>query len=76
MTGEQMRDLRLSVGMMAKELAKMLEISVQTISRYERDKRPIPKHVEYAVRWVCRDTTPGQKLLIALREALEHARGQ
>jgi transcriptional regulator with XRE-family HTH domain len=78
MRGAELRDLRQTRGLKAKELARMLEIGDSTISRYERGHSRIPKSVEYATRWLCRDPaleTSGERLLKALREALGHARG-
>lgn len=75
MDGEELVELRLRRGFKAKEIAAMLGINDATISRYERGHRPIPKPVEYAVRYLCRETeTPGQRLIAAMKEALDYVR--
>jgi transcriptional regulator with XRE-family HTH domain len=74
MKGDELRQLRKARGYKAYELASKLDIGLTTLSRYERGHRPVPKPVEYAVRWLCRDPegdTPGKRLIRALEEALQ-----
>jgi transcriptional regulator with XRE-family HTH domain len=71
MTGTELADLRKRAGFKAYEFAGMLGVGVATLSRYERDHKRIPKTVEYAARWLVAEDSPGQRLVNALREALE-----
>jgi transcriptional regulator with XRE-family HTH domain len=71
MTGEELVALRKRRGAKAYEFAKMLGIGVTTLSRYERGHKHIPPVVAYAAKWLALEDTPGQRLVAALREALE-----
>lgn len=71
MTGEELVALRRRRGAKAYEFARLLGIGVTTLSRYERGHKPIPKTVDYAARWLALEETPSQRLVAALREALE-----
>ena len=75
MTGEELVALRRRRGAKAYEFAHLLGIGVTTLSRYERGHKPIPKVVDYAARWLALEETPGQRLVAALKEALEHNGG-
>jgi transcriptional regulator with XRE-family HTH domain len=75
MTGEELVALRRKRGMKAYEFARLLGIGVTTLSRYERGHKPIPRTVNYAARWVALEETPGQRLVAALKEALEPSGG-
>lgn len=37
------------------ELARRLDIDPRTVRRYVSGERPIPRPVEYAVRWLARE---------------------
>lgn len=71
MTGNELAALRRKRGWKAYEFAAMLGVGVATLSRYERGHKPIPKVVAYAARWLAQEDTPGQRLVSALRDALE-----
>jgi transcriptional regulator with XRE-family HTH domain len=71
MTGEELIALRKRRGAKAYEFANLLGIGVTTLSRYERGHKPIPKTVAYAARWLALEETPGQRLVAALKDALD-----
>ena len=71
MTGEELVALRRKRGVKAYEFARLLGIGVTTLSRYERGHKPIPKTVDYAARWLALEETPGQRLVAALKDALD-----
>lgn len=52
MTGKELRRARLRMDLEQKELADLLEIRANTISRYENDALRIPKTVELAVKYL------------------------
>jgi transcriptional regulator with XRE-family HTH domain len=58
MTGQQLRRARLRMDLEQKELALLLEINSNTISRYETDSLKIPKTVELAVRYLVLKRAP------------------
>lgn len=72
MRGAELRELR--GDMRSKELATLLGVSPQTLSRYENDKMPIPPAIEYAVRWlsmgVSPDPAPEARLMEGLRSVI------
>ena len=71
MTGNELVALRRKRGAKAYEFADLLGIGVTTLSRYERGHKPIPKAIAYAASWLALEETPGQRLVAALKEALE-----
>lgn len=62
MTAEELLALRKRVGWTQREMARRLDISVSRLADYEKGETrgpakrdaPIPKTVEYAVRWITR----------------------
>lgn len=81
MQGEQLRHMRTSAGLKAKDLADALGIADATLSRYENDHKNIPKLVQLAARYVCenaapRAPTPGEKIIEALKEAIDYGTQQ
>ena len=77
MRGHELKDMRVRAGFTARTLAEHLQVTPSTLSRYERDKRPIPKVVALAVRQVCEPRmapkSVGERLIEAMKEALDHA---
>jgi transcriptional regulator with XRE-family HTH domain len=71
MTGEELAELRRKSGTKAYAFARTLGISPPTLSRYENGHKPIPPAIGYAAKWLALENTPGQRLVAALREALE-----
>ena len=56
MKGPDLKALRQRSGLRGYELAKLLELSPETISRYETGKVPVPKTVELATRYLCQSS--------------------
>lgn len=56
MTGTQYRKLRRSLKLNQSELAKRLDVDLNTISRRERDKHPISREAELAIKQIARST--------------------
>jgi transcriptional regulator with XRE-family HTH domain len=52
MDGKQLMKLRKLAGLSQTKLAKEINISVRTISRYETGELPVPKAVELALRYL------------------------
>ena len=52
MTGDDLKRKRERLRLSQEELAKVLDVAAQSISRYERDAQPIPKVVELALKEV------------------------
>ena len=52
MKGRSLRRIRRKLDLTQAALARELEVDVMTISRWERDVRPIPRTVELAVRYL------------------------
>lgn len=48
MTGRELRDLRLRLEWTQEHMARKLGIARNTLSRYERGARPVPRAVELA----------------------------
>lgn len=46
MTGQELREIRKSRGMNQIEFSKLINRHSQTVSDYERGKKPIPKTIE------------------------------
>lgn len=78
MQSQELRKLR--GDMRAKELAKCLGISPQTLSRYENGHMPIPPAIAYAVRWLRQaaavEQVPEAKLLEGLRSVIRETVSQ
>ena len=71
MTGAELRALRKRRGAKSYEFADLLGIGVTTLSRYERGHKEVPKAIGLAARWLALEDTPGQRLVTALKQALE-----
>jgi transcriptional regulator with XRE-family HTH domain len=71
MTGPELVALRKKRGFKAYEFARMMGIGSTTLSRYERGHKRIPPVVAYAARWLALEDSASQRLVKALREALE-----
>jgi transcriptional regulator with XRE-family HTH domain len=52
MTGQQLRRARLRMDLEQKELAHLLGVAANTISRYENESLKVPKTVELAVKYL------------------------
>lgn len=52
--GEVLRGVRKSLGLKQTELAELLDIRPETISRYESGEQPVPRTVQLAVADICR----------------------
>ena len=50
MDGTELKRRRERLGMSQEELAKILDVAPQSVSRYERDAQPIPRVVELALK--------------------------
>jgi transcriptional regulator with XRE-family HTH domain len=55
--GSAFRDLRRGSKLSGRELASLLGVSAETISRYENNHKPIPKTVQLAARYLCEPRT-------------------
>lgn len=55
MTAERLRKMLETEHISQSELAEMLDYSVRTINRYANGVEPIPRVVEYALRYLFRD---------------------
>ena len=49
MDGDDLKRKRLELGMTQVELAKVLRVDVSTVSRWERDLRSVPPHLDLAL---------------------------
>lgn len=81
MQGEDLRHMRITAGIKAKDLAHELGIADATLSRYENGHKDIPKLVQLATRYVCEKATdpvptPGEKIIEAMLEAIEYGQVQ
>ena len=63
MTGQELRDWRARVGLSQTQLARRLETTPTTISRWERDRNPIPPAIVILLGYIERE----------MREKPEHA---
>lgn len=77
MDGSELKSLRAEAGYKGRELAAILGITPNTLSRYETGKLRITRLVEYASRYVCQrrlaQLGPEGRLVAAIREALDNA---
>jgi transcriptional regulator with XRE-family HTH domain len=48
MTGDELKERRVAIGLNQTELAGLLDVDIMTISRYETGKRTIPRVFEIA----------------------------
>lgn len=75
MRGADLRALRQGSGFKAYELAKALNISPATLSRYECGHTPVPKMVELSTRYLCEPKlaprSPEDRLIEAIREVAQ-----
>lgn len=74
MTGKEFRAIRLSLGLKGYEMADRLGITPPTVSRYEKERLPIPRVVEYAAKYLANGHVvqdgPEKRLVQALKEVL------
>lgn len=74
MTGEEFRSIRLSLGLKGYQMADALGIAPATVSRYEKERMPIPRVVEYAAKYLVNGKAaapvPAERLVSALKDAL------
>jgi predicted transcriptional regulator len=72
MLGDDLRELRSAAGLKAQDLARALDLSPVTISRYECGRSPIPTVVALAARHVCQkgvvQTSAAERLAEVIRE--------
>lgn len=72
MLGIELVELRKAAEYKAYQLATVLDINPATLSRYERGRAPVPKLVEFAVRYLCEPSlapnTAEQRLITAIKE--------
>lgn len=57
MTGDELKNWRMRLGMTQGDLAKRLDISAQTISNYERGAN-VPRVVSMAIRYLLTTRAP------------------
>jgi transcriptional regulator with XRE-family HTH domain len=51
MTGAKLRERRLALGLSQQGLADKLEVSRNTVARWERDEFPNPGFLHFALKW-------------------------
>lgn len=72
MTGEELRELRVAMGISQGRLARMLGYSRwQTISEFENDRRRIPQGIAVAVRAIREDIENVREFADAIKQAYE-----
>ena len=52
MKGATLRERRLALGLSQQELANKLEVSRNTVARWERDEYPNPGFLNLALNWI------------------------
>lgn len=52
MTGAKLRERRLALGLSQQALADKLEVSRNTVARWERDEFPNPGFLNLALNWI------------------------
>ena len=72
MEGADLRALRRTAGIKAREMATRLDISPSTLSRYENGRSPVPRIVELSARYLCEPNlappSAEQRLIAAIKE--------
>lgn len=52
MTGKELKDYREGIGLTQEQLAELLQVASNTVSRWERDDRAIPPYLPLALETI------------------------